>query len=160
MSSRFHTRMPSPIGELLLLADDRGLLAVHMGTPRDPALLGASDAARLAPVRTQLERYFSGELQDFDLPLAAPGTAFQQRVWAALRAIPYGQTISYGELAQRIDQPTAARAVGLANGQNPIAIIVPCHRVIGAKGALTGYAGGIERKRWLLAHEARARSLF
>lgn len=160
MSDRFHARMSSPIGELLLVADTAGLLTVHMGTPASGKPLGAPDEDRLAPVRAQMERYFAGELRHFDLALSAPGTAFQQKVWTALCEIPYGETISYGQLAKRIGQPSAARAVGLANGQNPVAIIVPCHRVIGAGGALTGYAGGIERKRWLLAHESRARSLF
>lgn len=159
-SKRFHARMPSPIGELLLVADDTGLLAVHMDARVPGDRIGDQDDARLEPARGQLERYFAGELQAFDLDLAAPGTAFQRKVWTALCAIPYGETISYGQLAQRIGQPSAARAVGLANGQNPIAIIVPCHRVIGASGALTGYAGGIERKRWLLAHESRDRGLF
>ena len=105
--------------------------------------------------RAQLQAYFAGELRDFELPLAAEGTPFQQRVWRALCDIPYGETISYGELARRIGQPTASRAVGLANGQNPISIVVPCHRVIGANGSLTGYGGGLARKRWLLAHESK-----
>jgi methylated-DNA-[protein]-cysteine S-methyltransferase len=113
------------------------------------------DDAALSEARAQLQAYFAGELRGFELPLAAEGTPFQQRVWRALCDIPYGETISYGELARRIGQPAAARAVGLANGQNPIAIVVPCHRVIGANGSLTGYGGGLERKRWLLAHESR-----
>jgi methylated-DNA-[protein]-cysteine S-methyltransferase len=107
-------------------------------------------------VRAQLAEYFAGRRRDFDLPLAPAGTPFQQRVWQALRAIPYGRTESYGALAARLGQPGAGRAVGLANGQNPIAIVIPCHRVIGAGGALTGYGGGLERKRWLLALEASA----
>ena len=101
----------------------------------------------------QLGQYFAGDRLDFDLPLAVAGTPFQQRVWAALREIPYGETESYGELANRIGSPGAPRAVGLANGRNPIGIIVPCHRVIGASGSLTGYGGGIERKRQLLDME-------
>jgi methylated-DNA-[protein]-cysteine S-methyltransferase len=113
------------------------------------------DEALLKRPRARLQAYFAGELRDFELPLAAAGTPFQQSVWRALCDIPYGETISYGELARRIGQPKAARAVGLANGQNPIAIVVPCHRVIGADGSLTGYGGGLERKRWLLAHESK-----
>ena len=102
----------------------------------------------------QLTAYFSGDLQQFELRLAPHGTEFQKKVWQELCRIPFGASISYGELARRIGQPTASRAVGLANGRNPISIIVPCHRVIGANGTLTGYGGGIERKKWLLEHEA------
>jgi methylated-DNA-[protein]-cysteine S-methyltransferase len=101
----------------------------------------------------QLEEYFAGSRREFDLTLHLEGTPFQRRVWAALREIPYGATLSYGELARRIDKPKASRAVGLANGRNPISILVPCHRVIGTNGSLTGYGGGLDRKRWLLAHE-------
>lgn len=103
--------------------------------------------------REQLEAYFAGELEEFTLELAPAGTPFQQRVWRALLEIPFGTTESYGALARRIGLPQAARAVGLANGRNPISIVIPCHRVIGADGSLTGYGGGLERKRWLLAHE-------
>jgi methylated-DNA-[protein]-cysteine S-methyltransferase len=106
-----------------------------------------------AEVTRQLGEYFSGERTAFELQLALAGTAFQQRVWDELRAIPYGQTISYGALARRIGQPTASRAVGLANGKNPVAIIVPCHRVVGADGSLAGYGGGLDRKRFLIALE-------
>ena len=112
--------------------------------------------AAIAPfpeARAQLEDYFAGRRRTFDLPLAPVGTPFQRRVWEALREIPYGETVSYGVLAARLGQPGAGRAVGLANGQNPISIVIPCHRVIGAGGALTGYGGGLERKRWLLALE-------
>jgi methylated-DNA-[protein]-cysteine S-methyltransferase len=107
----------------------------------------------------QLTAYFAGDLREFDLPLEAPGSDFQRRVWRELRQIPFGRSISYGELARRIGQPAASRAVGRANGQNPISIIVPCHRVIGADGTLTGYGGGLDRKRWLLDHEAGQHSL-
>ena len=113
-----------------------------------------SDAKRLREAQRQLEEYFAGERTEFSLPLESHGTDFQQRVWRALRAIPFGTTISYGELARRIGNPRAVRAVGLANGRNPISIIVPCHRVIGANGTLTGYGGGLERKRFLLALES------
>jgi methylated-DNA-[protein]-cysteine S-methyltransferase len=105
-------------------------------------------------VRDQLGEYFAGERTDFDLRLAASGNAFERRVWRALEEIPYGETVSYGEVARRIGRPDGARAVGLANGRNPISIVVPCHRVIGANGSLTGYGGGIERKRFLLDLEA------
>ncbi len=149
----------SPIGELLLTSDGKSVTGVSMQNqkhgPKRTKDWKRNDAALNEP-RTQLQAYFAGELRDFELPLAAKGTPFQQRVWRALCAIPYGATISYGELARRIGQPTASRAVGLANGRNPIAIVVPCHRVIGANGSLTGYGGGLERKRWLLAHERKS----
>src|SRR5690625_884241 len=106
-----------------------------------------------AAAREQLAAYFDNRLQVFNLPLKPAGTEFQRRVWEALRDIPYGQTESYGALARRIGRPRAARAVGMANGRNPISIIIPCHRVMGADGSLTGYGGGIDRKRWLLEHE-------
>jgi methylated-DNA-[protein]-cysteine S-methyltransferase len=155
--------LDSPIGELLLLADGTGLRGLVMerregGHAVDPAW--RRDDAALAPVREQLAAYFAGERREFDLELAPQGTAFQQRVWAALREIPYGETTSYGELADRLGRPGAARAVGLANGRNPIAVIVPCHRVIGADGTLTGFGGGLERKRALLAHEAEVAAGF
>jgi methylated-DNA-[protein]-cysteine S-methyltransferase len=113
----------------------------------------------LDEARRQLEAYFAGELREFDLPLAPEGSEFQLRVWEQLRAIPYGETISYGELARRVGDPAAARAVGLANGRNPLPVIVPCHRVIGADGSLTGFGGGLERKRRLLELEAGVASL-
>jgi methylated-DNA-[protein]-cysteine S-methyltransferase len=155
--------IPSPVGELLLTATDAGLTRVWFeehrhGGPRDEAWQRAEDvggaAARiLGEAAEQLVEYFAGERRTFDLPLAASGTPFQERVWTALRAIPYGQTMSYGELAGRLGEPTAMRAVGAANGRNPLPIVVPCHRVIGARGELTGFGGGIARKRWLLQHE-------
>jgi methylated-DNA-[protein]-cysteine S-methyltransferase len=154
--------MPSPVGELMLVASDTHLAGVHF-TPHphggitsgtwERASGGTAADAILAEVRAQLTGYFSGASTQFDLPLGAQGTPFQTRVWEALRAIPHGQTISYGELARRLGAPKAMRAVGAANGRNPIPIIVPCHRVIGARGDLTGFGGGLERKRWLLAHE-------
>jgi methylated-DNA-[protein]-cysteine S-methyltransferase len=129
------------------------------GHEPDAATLGepvsAESAAVLADAAAQLKAYFAGQLTSFDLPVAPEGTGFQRTVWAGLRRIPYGETISYGELASRIGQPTASRAVGLANGRNPVAIIVPCHRVVGADGSLTGYGGGLDRKRFLLALEQR-----
>lgn len=144
----------SPIGPLTLHSNGRALTGVEFDNPKYP--LPRSPSGRdgvLDAARRQLDLYFAGKLKAFDLPLAAEGTAFQQRVWAALRAIPFGATKSYGELAAAIDAPKAQRAVGLANGRNPISIIVPCHRVIGASGALTGFGGGIARKQALLALE-------
>lgn len=161
-TERNHSRMDSPLGPLLLLATHGRLSGLymreHQGGPRDD-VLGVRDDALFVSVHEQLAAYFAGELRVFMLESVGEGTPFQRRVWAALCEIPYGETISYGELARRIGQPTASRAVGLANGQNPISIMVPCHRVIGSDGSLTGYGGGIERKRWLLAHEARQRNL-
>ncbi|MGQ0618512.1 MAG: methylated-DNA--[protein]-cysteine S-methyltransferase [Panacagrimonas sp.] len=159
-AARCHARMPSPIGELLLVGEGDALVGLYMIERKNDPALGLCDDARLSVARQQLEAYFAGRRTSFELELRPMGTDFQRKVWAALREIPFGETISYGELARRIGQPSASRAVGLANGQNPISIIVPCHRVIGANGSLTGYGGGIERKRWLLAHEARGRSLF
>ena len=154
-----YATMDSPIGELLLLGDGAALTGIYMqiqkyGPQREAGW--RNDPGPFRNARAQLAAYFAGELERFDLPLAPAGTAFQQSVWTALLDIPYGATETYGELARRIGQPTASRAVGLANGHNPISIVIPCHRVIGSNGALTGYGGGIERKRWLLAHEAGA----
>ena len=156
-TTRYYAMMPSPIGDLMMISDGSAITGLYMQNDKHAArrAVAVPDEAKLKGPLEQLKAYFEGRLRDFDLPLAAEGTPFQQRVWAALCAIPYGETISYGELARRIGQPTASRAVGLANGQNPISIIVPCHRVIGANGTLTGYGGGLERKRWLLAHEGR-----
>jgi methylated-DNA-[protein]-cysteine S-methyltransferase len=148
-----YRRVSSPIGELLLTSDGAALTGVHM-LPHPSTEGWQPDRGQLDSAAEQLRAYFAGERRDFDLPLALDGTPFQQRVWAALRDIPFGTTISYGELAKRVGQPTASRAVGAANGRNPIAVIVPCHRVIGADGRLTGFGGGLNRKRWLLQHEA------
>ena len=148
-------QMLSPIGPLLLTGDGRALTGLYMG--RAPS--GTRDDTAFTHAREQLDAYFAGELERFDIPLSPRGTEFQRRVWDALREIPYGETTSYGALAAQIGRPGAARAVGLANGRNPISIVVPCHRVIGAAGALTGYGGGLERKRWLLAHERGQREL-
>jgi methylated-DNA-[protein]-cysteine S-methyltransferase len=145
--------LPTPIGPLLLLSNGDALTGVYMAP--HPFEADRCDDALLRPAREQLRAYFAGELIDFDLPLAAKGSEFQRRVWQALRAIPFGVTVSYGEIARRISLPTASRAVGAANGRNPISIIVPCHRVIGANGTLTGYGGGLDRKRWLLGHETK-----
>jgi methylated-DNA-[protein]-cysteine S-methyltransferase len=148
-------RVGSPIGSLLLTSDGSALTGVYM-EPQELSIEGWAEDAALAPLAAaarQLSEYFAGNRRDFDLPMRLEGTAFQRRVWRELVEIPYGKTWSYGELARRIGNPNASRAVGLANGRNPLSIVVPCHRVIGADGSLTGYGGGIERKRWLLAHE-------
>lgn len=175
----------SPLGELEIHASTAGLVAVYFPAVQQdrslasarhtelPAALGANTAFELLHLQTdshtksllqeaaeQLRQYFAGERQTFNLPLAAPGTTFQQQVWHQLRQIPFGHTQSYGELAQRLGNKNAMRAVGAANGRNPIAIIVPCHRVIGADGKLTGYAGGLDRKIWLLQHEQRVAGHF
>ena len=148
----FWTVLDSPIDPLLLVGDDTGLRELQMA-PHQPPPGAVRDDEALAGVAAQLADYFAGRRLGFDLPLAPVGTAFQQKVWSALREIPYGRTTTYGEIATGLGQPTASRAVGLANGRNPIAVIVPCHRVIGANGSLTGFGGGIPRKRWLLEHE-------
>jgi methylated-DNA-[protein]-cysteine S-methyltransferase len=147
----FYTWMESPVGRLLLATDEAGLRKVLFGG--EPQASWREDPAPLAETVRQLRAYFAGELRDFDLPLAPEGTPFQLRVWRELRNIPYGQTISYGELARRVGSPKGSRAVGLANGANPISIVVPCHRVIGSNGKLTGYGGGLENKERLLALE-------
>ena len=158
-AGRTHVIVDSPIGPLTVVAEDGAITALYMdaqrhapgaeefGLPGDPGDEPFTTAA------AQLAAYFAGQLTEFDLPLAPAGTEFQRRVWDGLRAIPYGQTVSYGELARRVGNPAASRAVGLANGRNPIAIVVPCHRVIGSDGSLTGYGGGLNRKRFLLALE-------
>ena len=154
-----YTIVESPIGELVLSGDATALTGLHMGIPAGGVdRAWRRDPAPFAAATEQLEAYFGGELRAFDLPLAPVGTAFQLEVWQALRAIPYGETRSYGELAATLGKPGASRAVGLANGRNPIAVIVPCHRVIGADGSLTGFGGGLPRKRWLLTHEQETAS--
>ncbi len=148
----------SPIGRLLLRSDGSALIGLYMDVAQGgPAFneewVHEPLCQPLPAAAKQLEEYFAGERREFVLPVRLHGTDFQRRVWSALCAIPYGTTWSYGELAARIGSPKASRAVGLANGRNPVSILVPCHRVIGADGSLTGYGGGLERKRWLLAHE-------
>jgi methylated-DNA-[protein]-cysteine S-methyltransferase len=147
------SRLSTPIGELLLLSNGDALTGVYM-TPH-PFKPGRLDDALLRPARDQLRAYFAGELRDFDVPCAGAGSTFQTQVWEALCSIPFGCTVSYGEIARRVGLPKASRAVGAANGHNPISIVVPCHRVIGADGKLTGYGGGLNRKRWLLRHEKK-----
>ena len=147
----------SPIGRLLLTCDGTALTGLYMnlnGNTQSTDGWGEdADIEPLAKTAQQLNEYFAGTRREFDLPLRLQGTVFQQRVWQELKEIPYGTTWSYGQLAKRLGNPNASRAVGLANGQNPISILVPCHRVIGADGSLTGYGGGLERKQWLLTHE-------
>jgi methylated-DNA-[protein]-cysteine S-methyltransferase len=144
------TSVSSPVGWLTLVASEQGLCAVNWGSagrkrqPQHPVLQAAA---------TQLEEYFAGTRRTFDLQLDLRGTPFQVRTWSALAEIPYGTTVSYGEQARRLGVPRAVRAVGAANGSNPLPIVLPCHRVIGANGALTGYGGGLDVKQWLLAHE-------
>ena len=154
----FFTYLSSPIGSLLLAADNAGLREITFpknGSPAPPHLDWVEDASPFSEPIYQLRAYFAGELEDFDLPLAPQGTPFQQKVWGELLNIPYGETISYGQLARRIGNPNASRAVGLANGSTPIPIIIPCHRVIGSDGKLTGYGGGLPIKEKLLALERR-----
>jgi methylated-DNA-[protein]-cysteine S-methyltransferase len=154
-----YTAFESPLGTITLVAEGGALTGLYMTDHRHWSGLPA-DAVRddeaLSGPRAQLEEYLSGARRGFELDVELAGTPFQRRVWRALQDIPYGETISYGELAQRIDNPAAVRAVGLANGRNPVSIVVPCHRVIGADGSLTGYGGGIERKRYLLELEQGA----
>ena len=153
-----HIVIDSVLGPLTIVAEDGQIRCLYMDLQRhrpgddelgEPEPRGR-DAAPFHAAADQLDAYFEGERTTFDLPLAPVGSEFQQRVWAALQEIPYGQTESYGELAERIGSPGAARAVGLANGKNPIGILIPCHRVVGADGSLTGYGGGLDRKRQLL----------
>jgi methylated-DNA-[protein]-cysteine S-methyltransferase len=175
---RSHTVIDSPVGPITLLATDSQLTGLYMSEQRYPPAAeqfgaaqsgaaqsgaaqsgapqsGAPDDGPFAAAAAQLSDYFAGRLTSFDLPLTMTGTAFQLLVWSALLDIPYGTTVSYGELAAEIGRPSAARAVGLANGRNPVSIIVPCHRVVGSDGSLTGYGGGLERKQYLLALERR-----
>lgn len=158
----------TPLGPLFVGGSDEGVHRIDFVTERreeaelvarlerESGATPVRDVEAAAEATQQLREYFAGERRSFELALAPRGTEFQRRVWQALREIPHGRTRSYGEIAEAIGQPTASRAVGAANGRNPISIVVPCHRVIGASGALTGYGGGMERKRWLLNHEAEA----
>lgn len=143
------TIIDTPIGPLHAAVDEEGRLIELGFRPTQRATGNADHVAR------ELDEYFSGRRHTFTIPLAPNGTEFQLAVWNALRGVPYGDTVSYAELARRIGRPSAVRAVGAANGANPIAVVIPCHRVIGSNGSLTGYGGGIERKQWLLAHEGR-----
>jgi methylated-DNA-[protein]-cysteine S-methyltransferase len=166
----FLDELESPVGRLVLINDGEALrvldfvdceermqrlLKIHYGDNQPVASSGKASG-----IKARVKAYFAGDLTSIDsIPVQTEGTPFQKQVWAELRNVPVSTTISYGELAKRIGRPSASRAVGLANGSNPIAIVVPCHRVIGANGSLTGYGGGMERKRWLLAHESLQRPL-
>lgn len=154
----YSTITDSPVGSLTIVASDRGLRAILWpgdgdGRVRPGTSTNDPDHLVIAGTVAQLDEYFSGERRSFDLPLDPLGTPFQQSVWTTLRSIPYAHTISYGEQAERLGDRRKARAVGAANGRNPISIVVPCHRVVGASGALTGFAAGVETKAWLLDHE-------
>ncbi len=152
-----HRVIDSPLGEVTLVVDDAdALVGLYLAGQRhlpDPATFGERDDTIAQAAIDQLGEYFAGERTEFDVPLAPRGTAFQRQVWAAMSQIPYGQTASYGQLASDLGRPQASRAVGAAVGRNPISIVLPCHRVVGASGSLVGYAGGVDRKRWLLATE-------
>ncbi|MBU2114886.1 MAG: methylated-DNA--[protein]-cysteine S-methyltransferase [Gammaproteobacteria bacterium] len=152
----FSQYINSPLGPVKISATSGGICQVLF----TDTIETAAPSALTALAAEQLQAYFAGTLQQFSLPLAASGTAFQQQVWQALCAVPFGTTCSYADIANQIDNKKAVRAVGAANGRNPIAIIVPCHRVIGANGTLTGYAGGLDKKAWLLKHEQRQQALF
>ena len=158
-----YRRIDSPVGTLTLVASDRHLVAIAWQKEGDAAPFGAVPANGAHPVleetQRQLRAYFAGERQDFDLPLDFRGTEFQRRVWHALLAIPFGETRSYRDIATQLGQPSATRAVGAANGRNPIPIVAPCHRVIGANGSLTGFGGGLENKAFLLDLEQVPRLL-
>jgi len=154
-----YTYLESPIQPLLLTSDGQSLTGLFMVESRYPPVMNnqwqrIDEAEPFAEARQQLDAYFDGRLMEFDLPLAIDGTHFQRRVWQQLILIPFGTTLSYGEVARRLGSPNGSRAVGAANGRNPISIIIPCHRLIGSDGGLVDYGGGLERKRWLLAHEA------
>lgn len=157
MAKTYFSLMPSPVGPLTLVADDDALIGLHFDS--DPSGVGpragwVRDDRRLREASAQLGEYFAGRRRTFDLPLAPRGTEFRKLVWRALQTIPYGQTATYGEIARAIGQPQASRAIGGANHHNPLAIFIPCHRVIGSDGSLTGYGGGLPRKRLLLDLES------
>lgn len=157
-ATTYYSTIESPLGRILVQGNGDFLTGLYMpehkGWEGPDAAWKQSDAP-FAEVRRQLAEYFAGERQQFDVPLRLAGTPFQQRVWQELTRIPFGKTITYAELARRVGNPSASRAVGHANGRNPISILVPCHRVVGADGKLTGYAGGVDKKRWLLDWERR-----
>lgn len=157
MKDVIYRHIDSPVGPLLIAGNDAGLQLIEFHAPRHPAPRGVDwregDHAVLRQAQAQLAEYFTGHRRDFDLPLAPQGTDFQRQVWWELANIPFGGTISYAELAMRVRRPTATRAVGAANGRNPIPIVLPCHRVIGADGSLTGFGGGLPTKQYLLQLE-------
>lgn len=151
-----YSTLDSPIGEIIVTSDEQGITSIYSPTHETiitPLENAKRDDKKLRDATDQLRAYFAGELQEFSLTLNPQGNTFFKQVWKQLEAIPYGTTISYGELAMQISKPTASRAVGMANGKNPISFVVPCHRVIGQNGSLTGYGGGLKLKRWLIEFE-------
>ncbi|MGY1804251.1 methylated-DNA--[protein]-cysteine S-methyltransferase [Blastococcus sp. SYSU D00922] len=160
MGARVHSVLGSPIGPLTTVEEDGRLVTLHLRPPGSSADLGVRDDARFAAVAEQLDEYFAGTRTSFDLPLRASGNAFQLAVWRLLAEIPYGETRSYGDIARRLGDRTLAQAVGTACGRNPLPLVVPCHRVVGADGALVGFGGGLECKRFLLDLEQRDERLF
>ena len=153
MTTRTHAVLDGPLGPMTVVGQDGALAGLYLHGQRHlpaPDRFGERDDATLPALQEQLGAYLAGELRAFDVDLAPVGTPFQAEVWAALRAVPYGTTTTYGALATAIGRPSAVRAVGAANGRNPVCLVVPCHRVVGADGSLTGYAGGLDRKRFLL----------
>jgi methylated-DNA-[protein]-cysteine S-methyltransferase len=164
MNMRYYDTFDSPYGGMLLAASERGLSGVYFNRQKYHPKRGAGwqhapDNAHLKKAKKQLAEYFAGKRRDFDLALDPAGSSFQKRVWKEIAGVPYGETISYGELARRAGFPEGARAAGAATGRNPIGIVVPCHRIVGANGKLTGYAGGLDKKRALLALESGERDL-
>ena len=159
----YYSHYESPVGRLLLVGDGENIHRIEFPTNCRPVNLDASwehNEVVFGTLTKELDAYFNGSLQVFSVQVAPTGSAFQHKVWNALQQIAYGQTCTYADIAKLIGKPTASRAVGSANGRNPVSIIIPCHRVIGTNGALTGYAGGISAKQWLLSHEAGEQSLF
>lgn len=154
LTANRHAHYVAPFGQLTVVGDGRSLRALSLSHQDLRAEYGEPDPSRFGDVFAQLTAYFAGRLERFDLSLAPEGTPFQRRVWSGLRTIPYGETRSYGWLARSLEPPSVARAVGQANGANPIAIVIPCHRVIGANGDMVGFGGGVPIKRWLIAHES------
>jgi methylated-DNA-[protein]-cysteine S-methyltransferase len=156
IASTWHSHFATPLGVMRATTDGRSILALAFDAPGVDAMAAVPEAPRtlLDSLRQQLDEYFAGRRTAFELPLAPAGTPFQRDVWRALCTVPYGQTASYAHIALQVGSPAAVRAVGAANGRNPIAIVIPCHRIIGSNGTLTGYAGGLDRKRRLLALEA------
>lgn len=154
MNRLYALRYSSPLGRLALVSNGSALVGIYFDEPPRTHAQLLSDRGPFCTATEQLDRYFQRDLTRFDLPIELVGTDFQQSVWRALRQIPFGATVTYAELAERLGKPKAIRAVGAANGRNPLSIVVPCHRVVGARGKLTGYAGGLDRKAWLLRHES------
>jgi methylated-DNA-[protein]-cysteine S-methyltransferase len=160
MGARVHSVLGSPIGPLTVVEEDGRLVTLFLRPPESSADLGPRDDARFAALGGQLDEYFAGTRTSFDLPLRASGNAFQLAVWRLLAEIPYGETRAYGDIARLLGDRTLAQAVGTACGRNPLPVVVPCHRVVGSDGALVGFGGGLERKRFLLDLEQRAERLF